>query len=183
MHIWVFLMRKNISIIGFMGCGKTTLGKQLAKTLGLNFLDTDQWIEQTTGRCISQIFETQGEAQFRILERNAVAHAVAMHNCVIATGGGVVLNTQNVRNLKIKTNVIYLQSNVHTLFARVKTDNSRPLVSNFAVFATLLKRRTRQYNTLADIILHPRPGETPEQTCTQAIAKLRSIRHPCISTL
>ena len=93
---------KNIVLIGFMGCGKTTIGKELAKNLSFSFIETDVVIEQQQNKTINQIFSIFGEEYFRELEKQTYLKVSNLKNYVISTGGGVVKYEQNIINLKKK---------------------------------------------------------------------------------
>ena len=91
---------KNVVLIGFMGTGKSEVGKRLAGELGWSFEDSDLWIQKRAGRTIPEIFKQSGEAHFRRLEREVVAELADRKSCVIATGGGVVMDPINLRRLR-----------------------------------------------------------------------------------
>ena len=91
---------ENIALIGFMGTGKSTVGQMAAGMLGFRFADTDEMIERTAGKKISDIFATDGEARFREYEREVVAKIAGMQKTVISTGGGLVMNPANLASLK-----------------------------------------------------------------------------------
>ncbi|MDE0554546.1 MAG: shikimate kinase, partial [Candidatus Poribacteria bacterium] len=92
--------KPNIVLVGFMGTGKTSVGRRLASQLRMRYVDTDDLIEQDTGRCITNIFAEDGEPAFRDLESEAVRKASKLYNHVISTGGGVVLSKTNMEALK-----------------------------------------------------------------------------------
>src|SRR3990170_5658047 len=102
-------MIKNIILIGFMGSGKSTVGKMLASKRGLSFGDTDFLVEERAGRAIKDIFKKEGENHFRRLEKQAVAEVSSQVGQVIACGGGVVLDEENARSLKKNGVLIYLR--------------------------------------------------------------------------
>ena len=101
-------MKTNIILIGFMGTGKTAVGKRLAAILGKSFYDTDQEVEAVTGMTISQLFNKYGEVRFRSEENLAIQRLMKKDNCIIATGGGIILNQQNIDFLAEKGVVICL---------------------------------------------------------------------------
>ncbi|HAP93163.1 MAG TPA: shikimate kinase [Desulfotomaculum sp.] len=118
----------NIVLIGFMGTGKTIVGKRLAARLGWEFIDTDSEVEQVTGKTIPQIFTRDGEIRFRSEER-IVMQKLALRQClVIATGGGAVLDPENVANLKKNGILICLSADPETIYYRVKGKRHRPLL-------------------------------------------------------
>lgn len=121
-------MKKNLVLTGFMGAGKSTIGRAVAERLGLRFIDTDEEIEKRAGMRISEIFQRHGEAYFRELERQVVKEVSELEDCVIVTGGGVVLNQENISNLRRKGVVVYLHAEPEVLYRRLRGDTSRPLL-------------------------------------------------------
>lgn len=122
-------MTKNIVLIGLMGSGKTTIGKQLAEATGMKFLDTDELIVQKAGKSIKQIFADEGEPFFRDLETEAVEEASNCQNIVISTGGGAVLRDENMEMLQKNGILFYLYAPAEILFERIKDDKERPLIN------------------------------------------------------
>ncbi|MFO8023542.1 shikimate kinase, partial [Thiohalophilus sp.] len=118
----------NIFLIGLMGAGKTTIGRQLAQALGKEFIDSDHEIENRTGVNIPLIFELEGEQGFREREAAVIDDLTARDNVVLATGGGAVLYEQNRQHLKERGTVIYLQARVGQLLERTHKDKNRPLL-------------------------------------------------------
>lgn len=118
----------NIVLIGFMGTGKTIVGKRLAARLGWEFIDTDNEVERVTGKTIPQIFARDGEIRFRSEERLVVQKLALRQGLVIATGGGVVLDPENVANLKKNGILICLSADPKTIYYRVKGKRHRPLL-------------------------------------------------------
>jgi shikimate kinase len=122
---------KPIVLIGFMGVGKTSLGKKLAKKLNWGFIDTDKWIEKKEGKSISQIFKESGEAYFRGLERDLVLEFKNIQNTVIATGGGLPCFHDNMNQLNELAVTIYLRKEASQLYTHLKNIKaSRPLIAN-----------------------------------------------------
>lgn len=119
---------KNIYLIGLMGAGKTTVGRQLARRLGRPFFDSDHEIVARTGVAIPTIFEIEGEDGFRRREAQAISELTAGNNLVMATGGGVVLNPDNRRLLRETGWVVYLNVPPVLLFERTRHDRNRPLL-------------------------------------------------------
>lgn len=111
-----------------MGAGKTTIGRQLAKRLGRDFLDSDHEIEARTGVSVPTIFEIEGEAGFRRREMQTIAELTGEKNIVLATGGGVVLAPENRRHLHDSGWVVYLNVPPAQLFERTRHDRNRPLL-------------------------------------------------------
>ncbi len=118
----------NIVLTGFMGAGKTSVGKRLKEITGMEMVDTDDMIEEDAGMVISKIFEKFGEPHFRELEKKAVARASALENHIIVTGGGAVLKKENVENLRKKGKIVYLYAPATVLYERIKDETHRPLL-------------------------------------------------------
>ncbi|WP_338832826.1 Shikimate kinase [Moorella humiferrea] len=138
-------MPDNIVLIGFMGSGKTTVGKILAANLGWSFLDTDAMIEEDAGLSIKEIFARYGEQYFRELEQAAVARAAASRRAVIATGGGAVLSGVNVQRLREGNKVVWLQVGLETALQRAGVTGDRPLLQG------------RRQEEVAELIKHREP--------------------------
>ncbi len=117
-----------ISLIGMPGGGKSTVGRHLARNLGLRFFDADVEIERRLGCPIRVFFEREGEARFRDIEQDVLADLVAHAHGVLATGGGAVLREANRRNLRDHTTVVYLRSTPEELFRRLRHDTHRPML-------------------------------------------------------
>jgi shikimate kinase len=118
----------NIYLIGLMGAGKTTIGRQLAKVLEMPFYDSDKAIEEKTGVDISTIFEFEGEKGFRIREQKMIQQLSTLKGIVLATGGGVILKEENRETLKKNGFVVYLQCSVERILQRTRRDKQRPLL-------------------------------------------------------
>ncbi len=119
---------QRIFLIGPMGAGKTTIGRQLAKTLSMDFADSDHEIEQRTGADIPLIFDLEGEEGFRQREMTVIDELSQRDNLVLATGGGAVLREENRRRLHDRGAVIYLQTGIDQLLQRTSHDRNRPLL-------------------------------------------------------
>lgn len=139
-----------------MGAGKTTIGRQLARTLGLEFLDSDREIERRSGVDIPTIFDFEGEAGFRRRER-AMIEALTQHDdIVLATGGGVVLDPDNRRDLAGRGTVVYLETSVDEQLRRTRHDRNRPLLQADDRRATLERldaERAPLYREIADVVI------------------------------
>ncbi|AQP52793.1 hypothetical protein CBF34_07340 [Vagococcus penaei] len=138
-----------ICLIGFMGVGKTTIGRRLAQQLELPFIDLDRVIEEELNLTIPEIFTTYGEDYFRQLESQLLVKYITT-NCVLATGGGIVINEQNRMQLKQANWVFYLQGDVSLLHQRLKNDRKqrRPLAQekNFTELERLFNSRRSWYH-------------------------------------
>jgi shikimate kinase len=119
---------QNIYLVGLMGAGKTTVGRQLARRLGRPFFDSDHEIVSRTGVAIPTIFEIEGEDGFRRREAQTIAELTSGENLVMATGGGVVLNPENRKRLHDTGWVVYLNVPPAFLFERTRHDRNRPLL-------------------------------------------------------
>jgi shikimate kinase len=120
--------RSNIYLVGLMGAGKTTIGRQLARRLGRRFYDSDHEIVARTGVPIPTIFEIEGEEGFRRRESLAIAEMTSGTDIVLATGGGVVLSPENRKRLHDTGWVVYLNVPPLMLFERTRHDRNRPLL-------------------------------------------------------
>lgn len=146
-------MEQNIILIGFMGCGKTSVGKKLSLILKREFIDTDDFIEKREGMSISNIFQTKGEKYFRELEAELCERYNTPKSKIIATGGGVIKNPDNIANLKKGGKIIYLKSTPDRIAENLKYDNSRPLLkgpNKREKIAKLLEERRPIYEKYAD---------------------------------
>ena len=119
---------QNIALIGFMGTGKSTVGRYVAEQLKFEFLDTDALIEQRSGKKITEIFAQNGEAAFRQLEAQLVAEFAARTHTVISTGGGLPTNPANLVSLKTHSLVICLWASPERIYDRVREQAHRPLL-------------------------------------------------------
>jgi len=118
----------NIVLTGFMGTGKSGIGKRLAKKLGMSYLDTDELIEEREKDSISAIFKKKGEEYFRRLEAEVVKQVALLDSFVISTGGGVVLREGNIRLLKKNAFIVCLLASPEVILKRTKGDDNRPLL-------------------------------------------------------
>lgn len=147
----------NIILIGFMGCGKTTVGIRLSYHMRMAFLDTDKLIEKTQEREISDIFAKEGEAYFRELETRTIAGMVGKESGkIISTGGGLPVKDENRPLLKKLGTVIYLKLKPETVYERVKDDTKRPLLQcddPLEKIRTLMAEREAAYSDAADVII------------------------------
>lgn len=145
-------MQESICLIGFMGSGKTTVGRELAKKLGYEWLDLDVYIEEKAGMRIAQLFKEKGEAYFRSLEAACLKEVLSQKQHVISTGGGVIVTPENVECLK-KQQTFFLDYSIETLYQRIKGDETRPLVSGFDELKARLEGRKPFYEAAARHIL------------------------------
>ncbi len=149
-------MPGNIFFVGPMGAGKTTIGRQLARSLGRPFYDSDKEIEARTGADIPLIFELEGEAGFRSREKAMIDELTRQSNIVLATGGGAVLDPDNRKHLAGRGFVIYLSAPVEQLFQRTARDTRRPLLQTEnprQKLEEILAVRDPLYREIADLVL------------------------------
>lgn len=140
-----------------MGAGKTTMGRQIAKRLNMDFEDSDHAIQEHTGADIPLIFEKEGEDGFRKREIQSIDELTQRKNLVLATGGGAVLAEENRQHLRNRGIVIYLHSDIKHLLERVRHDKNRPLLQTADPAATLreiMVIREPLYRETADIVIN-----------------------------
>ncbi len=146
--------KTNIVLIGLMGSGKTAVGKLAAKRLGFRFLDTDQLIVQAAGQPIPRIFEKEGEAAFRERESAALLRLLNRQHCIIATGGGIIIQERNHPLLRHLGCIVWLDASIDTLRARTGSGRGRPLLKGQdpkARLQALMEARRPLYQKLADL--------------------------------
>jgi len=145
----------NIVLTGFMASGKSSVGRILSEKTGRDFIDLDSTIEKWEGQKIKDIFGTKGEAWFRQRETDACRYAAGLDNCIISTGGGVILNPENMQLLKKNSIIVYLKVSAEGAVKRL-SDASRPLL-NVAnpvdEAARILSSRVKLYEKYADITI------------------------------
>ena len=151
----------NIVLIGFRGTGKSTVGKHLANRLERDFIDSDKYIENSTGKTIKHIFEEDGEEGFRKIEADVIAELSRMDNKIIAVGGGAVLREDNVRNLKDNGFLVRLEATPEIIQNRItqdeKTTQQRPSLTDkkpLDEIKHLLEQREGPYKSAADYTIN-----------------------------
>jgi 3-dehydroquinate synthase len=160
----------NIFLVGLMGAGKTTIGRMLARRLGMNFADSDHEIEARTGASVPWIFEIEGEPSFRRREADMIRELTAGSGLVLATGGGAVLNPESRRLLAERGTVIYLRASVNSILARTSHDKNRPLLQTAdprRKLEDLTAQREPLYREIADIVIDT--GRPNVQSMVQTI--------------
>lgn len=166
---------KNVVLIGFMGCGKSTVGIRLSYRLRRVVEDTDRRIEREQGKSISEIFAEQGEAYFRELETDLLRRMKQEPGIrIIATGGGLPMRKENRRLLHELGQVIYLQLSPETVYERLKNDTSRPLLQGedpLGKIQKLMSERAPVYEETADIVINV-DGNDMEKTLQMIEAAL-----------
>ena len=147
---------KNIFLVGPMGAGKSAVGRQLARTLHLTFMDSDDEVESRTGVDIPFIFEKEGEAGFRKREAAAIDDLTQIDGVVLATGGSAIIDPENRSRLGGRGFVIYLFTTVDQQFARTNRGRERPLLENGdrrEILESLLEDRDPLYREIADLVV------------------------------
>ena len=163
----------NILLTGFMGAGKTTVGKKLSKRLGYFFIDTDREIEKEQGCTISEIFNYGGEICFRDLETNMLQQLQSKQNLVIATGGGMVMRQENRNLMQNLGTRVYLKVGLEELIRRLKKDKKRPLLQKarpIERITEMLEQRKSIYEEAECIV--DTTDLSPQQMVSEIIRKL-----------
>lgn len=147
----------NVAIFGFMGVGKSAVGRMLAEKLGLSFIDLDQKIVSRTGRSIESIFQEDGEEKFREIEKAVTKEYSALDGQVIACGGGTVIDPENLENLRQSSRMVLLTAEPEVILERVEAEGElRPLLNvedRLGKIRSLLSERWPRYVEAADIII------------------------------
>jgi shikimate kinase len=179
-----FAKARNLVLVGYRGSGKSTVGKELARTLGLGFLDTDLVIQEKQGRSIREIFSTDGEPAFRNLESQSLEDLLADQSIspsVIATGGGIVMRSENRDNLRLLGMVIWLEVSPEMAIQRISGDSfttdQRPSLTSQSLSEEVRKmiaERTPVYASVADMkILNNDNSRDTEAIVQEIIGQLK----------
>ena len=149
--------KRNIFLIGPMGAGKSTIGRQLAQQLSMDFYDSDQEIEKRTGADIAWVFDVEGEAGFRDREEKMINELTEKQGIVLATGGGSVQSRETRNRLSARGIVVYLETTIEKQLARTQRDKKRPLLQTDEpardVLEYLAKARNPLYEEIADLVI------------------------------
>lgn len=148
--------KPNVFLIGPMGVGKTTIGRQLARALELEFIDSDHEIEARTGADIPWIFDIEGEAGFRRRERAVIADLVHREGIALATGGGAILDADNRADLAANGSVVFLKASIDRILSRTQKNQNRPLLMTDdprTRIEQLMAERDPLYREIADVIV------------------------------
>ena len=166
----------KLIIIGPMASGKSVVGKKLSKRMGLDFFDTDEQLEKKAGASISWIFDIEGESGFRERESDVFEELIKLDNCVISTGGGIVLKEENRTSLK-KLKVIYLKVSIQTQLERTLNDSKRPLISNKSnkeeILRKLASERAPFYEECSDLTINEKSN--PDMAVDEILKNLDSL--------
>lgn len=166
----------NISLVGPMGAGKTTIGRILAKNLNLTFVDLDTEIESRCGADIPWIFDVEGEAGFRKREAAMLAEVTERQGILLATGGGAVLREENRKRLSERGFVVYLCATLEQLVERTRRDRQRPLLqvdNPRDVLSSLLEQRDPLYREVADLVVKTET-KNPQLVARELEGKIQS---------
>jgi len=150
--------RTNIALIGFMGAGKTTVGKFLSYKTKMSHIDSDEEVEKISKMPIPMIFQKYGDRHLRLLEQDFCSGILpTLTNTVISTGGGIILNQKNIEMLRLYSKVFYIKSSPQKLYSRLKDDISRPLLQTYDkmdAIKTLLADREPLYEICAHHVIN-----------------------------
>lgn len=163
----------NIVLIGFMGSGKTSVGQRLSELLEMDFIDTDNLIVEKTALTINEIFKSQGEDYFRELEGETIKNLNSRKNTIISCGGGVVLNPDNIKNLKVNGKIIWLKASPAETHNRISHDKTRPLLDDDFTVEELrrkLELRLSLYEDSKDIEVGT-DGKSVDEICEEIVSK------------
>ena len=166
---------KNLFLIGFMGCGKSSVAAYLSQIYGMDIVEMDQVLVERAGMSIADIFANHGETCFRDMETNLVQDIQSKDNQVISCGGGVVLRQHNVEVMKSAGTIVLLTATPETILERVKDDEARPLLKgnkNLVAIKEMMEKRREKYESAADVIVQT-DGKTIAEICDEIIAYVR----------
>ena len=172
------ILCKSIALIGPMGCGKSTIGKLLSKKINVEFIDSDDCIEEKLKLSIAEIFTKFGECYFREAEQSFILNLASEQQFVLATGGGAITSSNVLSFLKEKFFVIYIKSDLDTLWSRVKVKtHKRPLISSYngkRGLQRLLEERSKYYNQ-ANLTVESKFNDKKSGMVDSILVKLRQL--------
>lgn len=122
-------MGKNVYLVGFMGSGKSVVGRRMSGKLNCKFIEMDELIEEKEGTDVVDIFSLKGEDYFRVLEKNVLKEIATQSSCIISCGGGVVIDPENIVIIKKSGIMIWLNADAETIYQRIKSFKHRPLLN------------------------------------------------------
>lgn len=165
---------KNIYIIGFMGSGKSSVGQKISERWNYHFTDTDTIIEKKYNKTIPAIFSQEGEGKFRTYESDAL-RSVPNENCVISTGGGIVVNKKNIESMAQTGLIVFLDTSFNVIDARLRSDVSRPLWNqNRTKQKQLYKVRETIYRSCAQLTVNT-DYKTMDEVASEILGSIQSI--------
>ncbi len=168
---------KNIVLTGYMASGKTTTGRLLSEALGMNFIDTDEIISENEKMSISEIFEKKGEEYFRKAENELSKKLMTVSDTIIATGGGFVLNRENIENLKKNGIVINLKVSENVIKKRyLDARSTRPLIKNDDIEGILKRYNDRkEFYLNCDAAIGINESDSAEEVCKRVIDEYKKL--------
>ncbi len=164
----------GVVLVGFMGSGKSSVGRELARRTGAEFVDADEWIERKAGRPIRTLFAEEGEPAFRERERAALREILAVKGRVVAAGGGAFLQEENRKLMRAYGPVVYLEASPGTVLRRLARDSKRPLLQGAdreSIVKDLLERRVPEYRRADHTV--PTDGRTVREIAGRIIGLLK----------
>lgn len=167
-------MSKNLYLIGFMGCGKTTVAREFCRICSMEMMEMDEELEERAGMSIPDIFECYGEGYFRDMETALIKELRERGNTVVSCGGGVPLRKENVDAMKQGGTVVLLTASPETIYERVKDSSNRPVIEGNktpAYIAELMEQRCPAYEAAADLTIETN-GKTVAEICRELAAYL-----------
>lgn len=170
--------KRNIFLIGPMGAGKSTIGRQLAQMLNMDFLDSDTVIEERAGADIDWIFDLEGEAGFRKREERIINELSQSQGLVLSTGGGTIISKESRNHLSARGIVVYLETSIDKQFERTQRDKKRPLLQTedpYQVLVELAKVRNPLYEEIADITIQT-SDQAAKAVATQIIEQMDNLQ-------
>jgi shikimate kinase len=167
---------RPIVLVGLMGVGKSTVGRRLARRLGLGFVDSDDEVERAAARSISDIFTSFGEADFRDGERRVIARLIEGPPKVIATGGGAFMHAETRALILARCIAIWLEADVETLAERVSRRDHRPLLKDADPVALLRKLAEARNAIYAEAHIHIRSQTGPHERSVERIVQALADR-------
>ncbi len=174
------MQKGHIFLIGFMGCGKSTVSKELSRLTGRSAYEMDQVIEEEEGMAIRDIFAQKGEEYFRGLETGLCRRFSEMEPAVVSCGGGTVMRPENVEAMRACGRIVLLTADPQTIFERVRYDTGRPLLNGHmepGYIAELMEKRRPAYEAAADLIVQT-DQKDPEQIAEEILGAIRGSEYP-----
>jgi shikimate kinase len=169
-------LKKTVAMVGMMGAGKTAVGTQVARILGVPFLDSDEEIVRAASRSIAEIFERDGEPFFRARETEVLARLLRGAPCILSTGGGAFLSEMNRRMIAEQGIAVWLRADLDVLWQRVRHKTTRPLLRTAnprETLRTIYEARVPVYS-LAEITVDSRPELSVEEMAGHVVAALQA---------